>query len=80
MNLIFAAISIGGDGFINQVLTLLLLGIAVGILYLMGRWFATRPKVPPMGLQIWNGIFVLLGGIILINFIMGLAGKDFIKW
>lgn len=80
MNLILAAISIGGDGFINQVLTLLLFGIATVVLYLMGRWFATRPKVPPVVLQIWNGGFVLLGGIIIINFLMGLAGHGFIKW
>lgn len=80
MNTILAAISIGGDGFINQVLTLLLLGISVGILYLMGWWFARRPKVPPVVLQIWNGVFVLLGGILLINFVAGLAGHGFIKW
>jgi hypothetical protein len=80
MNYILAAISIGGEGFINQVLTFLLMGIAVAILYAMGYWFATRPKVPPIALQIWTGIFVLLIGILLINFVMGLAGHSFIKF
>lgn len=80
MNLILLEIAIGGEGFINQVLTLLLFGIAAGILFGMGYWFATRPKVPPIALQIWTGIFVLIGGIILLNFVMGLTGHGFIKW
>lgn len=80
MNLFIAALEIGGSGFVNQMVTLLVFGLVVLIVYLMGRYFATRPQVPPIVMQIWNGIFVLLGGIVLINFLMGLGDKHFIKW
>lgn len=83
MNMLAASVNIGGDGFVNQLLTLLIVGIAAGVLYAMGYWFCTRPKVAaaaPVALTIWNGLFVLIGGIIIINFLLGLAGRPFIKW
>lgn len=72
--------AISGEGFVNQLLMLLVIGVAAGVLYMMGRWFCTRPGVPPLALTIWNGLFVLIGGIIIINFLFGLAGKPLIKW
>lgn len=80
MNLaiMLAEIKVGGDGFISQLLTLLVLGICVAIIYFMGNYFAK--KAPPIALQIWNGLFVLIGGIIIINFLLGLTGHAFLKW
>lgn len=76
-----AAVDIGSDkGFLNQLLTLLVIGICVGIVYLMGLYFIKRPSVPPVALTIWNGLFVLVGGVAIINFLMGLGGNAFISW
>lgn len=78
--MMLAEFSIGGDGLVNQLLTLLLFGICIAIVYAMGYWFFTRPKVPPLVMMIWNGLFILVGGIVIINFLMGLGGNQFIKW
>jgi hypothetical protein len=65
---------------IDQLLTFLIVGICVAIVYCMGYWFAKRPSVPPVALTIWNALFILIGGIVLINFLLGLGGHSFIKW
>lgn len=70
----------GGSGFVHQLLMILIIGICVGIVYAMGWWFLKRPPIPPMALTIWNGLFILVGGIIIINFLLGLAGHPFIQW
>ena len=76
----FAAIVIGGDGFINQLLTFLIYGICVGLIYATGLWFFRRPSIPPVAMTIWNGLFILLGLVIILNFLLGLGGKGFITW
>jgi len=72
----------GGDdsGFLKQLLTLLIVGICAGVVYAMGWWFAKRQSIPAIVLTIWNGLFVLVGGIIIINFLLSLTGNGFIKW
>lgn len=79
-----AAIDLGGgDGFIHQLEMFLLVGLALLVLYFIGWWFATRPKIvqmAPIALTVWQGLFVLVGGLVLINFLLGLAGHGFVKW
>lgn len=75
-----STLDLGGDGFINQLVTFLVVGLAVGISYAIAHYFATRPKLPAVALTIVNGAFILVGGLALINFLLGLVGKGFIKW
>ena len=76
-----ADISVGsGDGFVHQLIAILLIGICVGIVYAMGWWFLKRPPIPPVALTVWNGLFILVGGIIVINFLLSLGGHGFIHW
>ena len=70
----------GDDGFLKQLLSLLIVGICAGVVYAMGLWFAKRQSMPAMVLTVWNGLFVLVGGIIIINFLLSLTGNGFIKW
>lgn len=78
--IMLAAIDIGGKGFINQLVTLLIYGICVGLIYAAGLWFLRRPSIPPVVLTIWNGLFILLGLVIILNFLLGLGDKQFIEW
>lgn len=78
--IMLAAIDIGGKGFINQLVTLLIYGICVGLIYAAGLWFFRRPSIPPIAITIWNGLFILLGLVIILNFLLGLGGKQFIEW
>lgn len=83
MNSLFlasAGVQFGGPGFINQLVTFLLVGLCVGLLYAAANYFATRPKAPPMALTIINGLFVIVGVLVIINFLLGLAGRPFIEW
>lgn len=79
-----ADITLGSDdGLIHQLMMLLLVLLAAGVLYFMGWWFATRPRVAqaaPIALTIWNGLFILIGGIIVINFLLSMGNHGFIKW
>jgi hypothetical protein len=70
----------GGSGLIHGLLMLLLIGICVGLIYWAGTWFFTKCGAPPMALTVWTGLFILVGLIIIINFIMGLGGHSFIAW
>lgn len=78
--LMFGAVKIGGEGFINQLLTALIIGICVALVYGAGRWFLKIFNAPPIGLNIWNGFFVLVGLVVIINFLLGLTGNPLIKW
>lgn len=72
--------AVSGEGMVHQLLMILLIGICVGIVYAMGWWFLKRPPIPPVAMTIWNGLFILILGIVIINFLLGLAGKNFINW
>lgn len=80
MDLMIAAIQVGGDGLVNQLLTFLLLGICVGLIYAVGWWFIRKFALPPVVLTIWQGLFILVGLVVILNFLLGMAGKPFIKW
>jgi len=72
--------SSSSDGFIHQLLFILLVGICIGIVYAVGWWFIKRPPIPPIIMTIWQGLFILIGAIIIINFLLSLGGHGFIKW
>ena len=79
---IFAfAIQIGGSGLINQLVTVLLIALCAAVVYVMG-WFFFRknPPFPALVLYIWQGFFVLVGGLIVINFLLGLGGHPLVTW
>lgn len=71
---------INGSGLVNQLLFVLIVGICVAIVWALGRWFIQKFASPPVVMTVWNALFLLLGAIFVINFLMGLAGHPFIKW
>lgn len=82
MNLLSAVILAGGDGggIIHQLLMVLIVGICVAIVWALGRWFITKFGAPGVVMTVWNALFLLLGAIFIINFLMGLAGHPFLQW
>lgn len=75
---IIAALS--GDGMVNLLVFVLIIGICLLIVWWLGRYFLTKFGAPGIFLTCWNGLFVLLGGLCLINFLLGLVGKPFVRW
>lgn len=39
-----------------------------------------KANVPPIAKTIWDGLFILIGLIVILNFLLGLIGKPFIKF
>lgn len=81
MTLLAALSNIGGGGLIGQLLAVLIVALCAGVVYLMGRFFikkffAETPRV----MDVWNGFFILVGGIIVINFLLSLLGHGFVAW
>lgn len=85
MNLILSTLTpmlaaVDGDGIVKQLMIVLLVGICVAIIWALGRWFITKFAAPAVVMTIWNALFLLIGAIFIINFLMGLAGHPFIRW
>jgi len=62
-------------GLVHGLLLFLLVAICVLAIWYVGTWFISKLGAPPMALTIWNGIFLLVGLIVFINFLLGLAGR-----
>ena len=71
---------ISGDGLVHQLMLVLIIGICVAIVWALGRWFIQKFGAPGIVMTVWNALFLLLGAIFIINFLLGLAGHPFIKW
>jgi hypothetical protein len=77
---LFLASAGSGDGFIHQLITFLLIALCAGVVYGIGWYFFKDPPFPPLVLKIWGGIFVLVGGLALVNFLLSLSGNGFMHW
>jgi len=71
---------ISGDGLVHQLMFVLIVGICVAIVWALGRWFIIVASLPTIVMTCWNALFLLLGAIFIINFLLGLAGHPFIRW
>lgn len=72
--------AVSGEGLVNQLLFILIIGICVLIVWWLGRWFITKLAAPAIVMTVWNGLFILLGALCIINFLLGLVDRPFIRW
>jgi hypothetical protein len=68
-----------GGGLIHQLVLFLIIGICVAAIWAVGRWFIVKLALPPIAMTIWSGIFIILGLVVLINFLLGMTGHGFIR-
>lgn len=78
MNPLLAAID--GSTLVWQLVFVLVIGICCLLIWWVGKWFIGTLGAPPLAMTIWNGLFLLLGLIVAINFLLSLVGKPFIAW
>lgn len=71
--------AISGEGMINQLLFVLIIGICLAIVWWLGKYFAGQLEAPPIAIKIWNGLFTLLLCLCAINFLLSLIGKPFVR-
>jgi hypothetical protein len=69
-----------GGGLVHDLLAVFIIGLCVGIVYALGRWFIQKLAAPPIAMTIWNGFFILVLAIVIINFLLGLTGHGFIRY
>jgi hypothetical protein len=75
MNTLFA--SINGTTLIHELLFLLFAGIVLGIIWVL---IQKAPFLNDLFKQILGYVVYLIGALILINFLLGLAGHPIIDW
>ena len=72
--------AVTGEGMVHSLLVILVIGICVLIVWWLGRYFITTLSAPPIVMTCWNGLFLLLGGLVIINFLLSLVGKPLVPW
>jgi len=70
----------GGDGLVHALFLVLIIGICVALIWAVGRWFIQKLAAPALVMTIWNGFFILVGLIVVVNFLLSLAGHPFIRF
>lgn len=68
-----------GDGLVHQLFVVLLVGICCALIWWAGNWFMGKAGGPPLAGTVWNGLFILILLIVVINFLLSLAGHGFVK-
>lgn len=80
LNMVPMLAAADGEGLLNKLMMILLIGICVAIVWAFGRWVIGKFGAPEIVMTCWHGLFLLLGVIFVINFLMDLAGHPFLKW
>lgn len=68
------------NGVIHALLFVLLVGICVLLIWWTGTWFIGKLGAPAIVRTIWDGLFILVGLVVIINFLMGIGGHAFLAW
>lgn len=69
-----------GEGLVRQLVVFVVVLICALIVWALGRWAIGALKAPPQALTVWNGIFIVLGALVAINFLLSLIGHPIIKF
>ena len=67
-------------GLIHNLLFILVVGICVLAIWWVGTWFIGKLGAPGIVRTVWDGLFILVGLVVVINFLLGLTGHAFIAW
>lgn len=70
----------GGTGLIHSVFFILIIAVCLAIVWWLGDWIFKKMGVPAIVLTVWVGFFILIGAILVINFLLSLVGHGFITF
>lgn len=71
---------IATNGLVHSLMAVLIIGICVVLIYVAGAWFIRQVSAPPFAMTVWNGFFILVGLIVILNFLLGLDGHPIVVW
>lgn len=72
--------AISGEGLVWQLFAMLIIGICALAIWWVGKWFIAKLGGPPMAITIWAGLFILLGLIVVLNFLLSLIGYPIVDF
>jgi len=79
--LAFEAVQIhNSGGLVQGLLYFLLVGICVLAIWWVGTWFIGKLGAPAIVRTVWDGLFILVGLFVVINFLLGLTGHALVVW
>ncbi len=78
--MLLTTVAAGGDNLIHNLFMVLIYGLCAAIVWALGRQGIKVFALAPVALQIWNGLFLLVGAVILINFLLSLVGHAFMPY
>jgi hypothetical protein len=76
----FILAALSGEGMVRQLVVVLVVGICALIVWWLGKHFIEKLGAPPIVRTVWDGLFILLGGLCLINFLLGLVGYPIVRF
>jgi len=79
-NIMLAEFNVGGSGLSHSLFNVFIWVLIGLIIWGLGKFFFPKLKIPAMGLLIWDGLFVLVAALVIINFLAGLAGHPLFSW
>lgn len=77
---VLAALGGNSTGLLNNLFVFLIVLLCGALLYGGGRWLLKKVTDVPIALTIWDCLWVLVGIIVLINFLLSLIDRQFIRW
>lgn len=61
-------------GLIHSLMFVLMVGIAALLIWAVGVWCIGKAGAPGIVRTLWDGLFMLVGLVVVVNFLMTLAG------
>lgn len=65
-----------GSGTVNNLFSTLMVGLACLVVWAFGRWLIPKFGAAPVAVTIWDAICGLVAVVLLVNFLLGLAGRS----
>lgn len=69
-----------GENIVRQMLILFVIVVCALILWAAGKWTIKAFEGGPKILKAWDGLFILVGVFVAINFLLSLIGYPIIKF
>ncbi len=79
-HLLAAASSLNGDGLVRNLLVFLVVLVCCLLIYFVGKLAIGKLAGGATAMMFWNGLFLMIGLIVAINFLLSLIDKQFIRW
>ena len=67
-----------GSGLIHQAFAVLVFAVCALIVWALGKYLGKKLNAPAIAQTVWDGLFVLVAAIVIINFLLSLIGHGFI--